>query len=143
MIESTLVVPSIFVYSLIKPAFGSCYGLIRYKWFSKLQFKSLRIKLDLFDEYYRETCGIAKKNMIAFLQANSRYSLNHSIKNCSAKICIYVGDKENDAMKISARRLHETMTGSSMKILTHMYHGDFSINNVSRYVKEIYELVKR
>lgn len=37
IVESVLVIPSKFTYSMIKPAFGSCYGLIKYKWFSKLQ----------------------------------------------------------------------------------------------------------
>ena len=41
IIESALVIPSKLTCSMIKPAFGSCYGLIQYKWFSKLQFKSL------------------------------------------------------------------------------------------------------
>ena len=68
IVESALVIPSKLTYSMIKPAFGSCYGLIRHKWFSKLQFKSLRIKPDLFEDYYRDTCGISKSNMIAFLQ---------------------------------------------------------------------------
>ena len=67
---------------MIKPAFGSCYGLIQYKWFSKLQFKSLKIKPDLFDCYYKDTCDISKNDMIAFLQANSLYSLKESIKSC-------------------------------------------------------------
>ena len=44
IIESALVIPSKLTHSLIKPAFGSCYGLIKHKWFSKLQFKSLKIK---------------------------------------------------------------------------------------------------
>lgn len=143
MIESALVVPSRFAYSLTKPAFGSCYGLIRHKWFSKLQFKSLRIKPNLFDEYYRDTCGIAKQNMIAFLQANFLYSLKNSIENCTAKISIYVGDRENHAMQISARKIHEMLTGSSLKILAKRYHGEFSINNASSYVHEVYAIVKR
>lgn len=142
MIESALVVPSKFVYSLIKPAFGSCYGLIRHKWFSKLQLKSLRIKPNLFDEYYRDTCGVTKQNMIAFLQANSLYLLKNSIENCSAKISIYVGDRENRAMQISARKIHETLHGSSLRVLAKMYHGEFSINNASSYVNEIYAIVK-
>ena len=58
IVESALVIPSKFTYSMIKPAFGSCYGFIRYKWFSKLQFKSLRIKAELFEDYFRDTCGI-------------------------------------------------------------------------------------
>ena len=51
-----------------------------------MQFKSLKIKSDLFDDYFRDTCAIAKKDMIAFLQANSLYSLKESIKNCTAKV---------------------------------------------------------
>jgi len=41
MVESALVIPSKLTHSMIKPAFGSCYGLIRHRWFSRLQFKSL------------------------------------------------------------------------------------------------------
>ena len=59
IIESALVIPSKITHSMIKPAFGSCYGLIQYKWFSKLQFKSLKIKPDLFDCYFRDTCAIS------------------------------------------------------------------------------------
>lgn len=39
IVESALVIPSKLTYSIIRPAFGSCYGLIHYKWFSKLQFR--------------------------------------------------------------------------------------------------------
>ena len=74
LVESALVIPSKFTYSMIKPAFGSCYGLIKHKWFAKLQFRSYRIKQELFEDYFRDTCGISKQNMISFLQANSMYS---------------------------------------------------------------------
>ena len=57
VIESALVLPSRVTHALIKPVFGSCYGLICQKWFAKLQFKSLRIKPDLFGDYFRDTCG--------------------------------------------------------------------------------------
>lgn len=88
IVESVLVIPSKFTYSMIKPAFGSCYGLIKYKWFSKLQFKSLRIKSNLFDEYYKDTCAIRKSDMIAFLQENSVYSLKDGIGECEATIMV-------------------------------------------------------
>lgn len=142
MIESALVVPSKLTYFLVKPAFGSCYGLIHHKWFSKLQFKSLRMKPNLFDDYYRDTCGITKQNMIAFLQANSLYSIKDSIENCTAKISVFVGDKENYAMQASARIIHGKLHGSSLRVLTKMYHGDFSINNANSYVNEIYTITK-
>lgn len=142
-IESALVIPSKFMHSLIKPAFGSCYGLIRYKWFSKLQFQSLRIVPDLFEDYYRDTCGISKNNMIAFLLANSVYSIKESLGSCSAKAYIFVGEKENRAMKKSAMIIHEKLQGSLLQVLPKMYHGEFSIHYVNDYVNRILQIVKQ
>jgi pimeloyl-ACP methyl ester carboxylesterase len=139
-IESTLVIPSKFTYSLIKPTFGSCYGFIRYKWFSKLQFQSLRIKPDLFDEYYKDTCGISKNDMISFLEANSVYALKESIEDCEAKIHIFVGEKENRKMKKSAAMIHEKLEGSFLNILPDMYHGEFSINHAGEYVEKLLDI---
>ena len=59
-------------------------GLRKYKCFSKLQFKSLRIKSNLFDEYDKDTCAIRKSDMIAFLQENSVYSLKDGSGECEA-----------------------------------------------------------
>ncbi len=143
IIESALVVPSKFTYSMIKPVFGSCYGLIHHKWFSKLQFKSLRIKTNLFDDYFRDTCSITKQNMIAFLQANSLYHIKETMEKCTAKTSVFVGEKENKAMHFSARKIHENLCGSSLKVLIQMYHGEFSINNANKYVSEIYAMIKR
>ena len=143
LVESTLVVPSKLTYSMIKPVFGSCYGLIRHRWFSKLQFKSLRIKQELFNDYYRDTCEITKQSMIAFLQANSLYSIKESIRNSTAKVSIFVGEKENGAMKTSARIINEKLQGSSLRVMKKMYHGEFSLNNSGDYVKKIYAIVKQ
>ena len=142
IIESALVVPSRLTYSMIKPVFGSCYGLIRHKWFSQLQFKSLKIKQELFDDYYKDTCGITKQNMIAFLQANSLYSIKPSIEHCSAKTYVFVGEKENRSMKSSTRIIHQKIGGSTLHILPHMAHGEFSINNAGSYVDTVYEMIK-
>ena len=143
IVESALVIPSKFTYSMIKPAFGSGYGLIKYKWFSKLQYKSLRIKKNLFDEYYRDTCGISKSDMIAFLQENSLYSLKETIRDCQATVQIFVGEKENHAMRKSAKIIHEKLEDSFLQILPNMYHGEFSINHADDYVRKLLEIVKR
>ncbi len=140
IIESALVIPSKITHFMIKPAFGSCYGLIKHKWFSKLQFKSLKIKSDLFDCYFRDTCAISKRDMIAFLQANSLYSLKESIKNCTAKVYIFVGEKENSSMKKSAGMIHQTVPESSLKVFPELYHGEFSINHGKEYAKIIREI---
>ena len=143
LIESALVIPSQFTYSLIKPAFGSCYGLIRHKWFSRLQFRSLRIKQALFEDYFRDTCRITKENMIAFLQANSLYSLKDTIENCLAKVYVFVGEKESSVMRKSAKQIQEKIRGSVVQVLPNLYHGEFSINHADDYAKKVLELVKR
>ena len=140
IIESALVIPSKLTYSMIKPAFGSCYGLIQYKWFSKLQFKSLKIKSDLFDCYFRDTCAISKKDMIAFLQANSLYSLKESIKNCTTKVYIFVGERENIAIQKSAKIIHQALSESVLHVLPELYHGEFSINKGIDYANKIREI---
>ncbi|MBR2045201.1 MAG: alpha/beta fold hydrolase [Agathobacter sp.] len=143
IVESALVIPSKFTYSMIKPAFGSCYGLIQYKWFSKLQFKSLRIKSELFEDYFRDTCGISKSNMIAFLQENAVYSLKESILENKASIHVFVGKKENQAMRKSATMIHKKLEDSFLHVLPNMYHGEFSINHAEDYVKEILIIVEQ
>ena len=142
LIESALVIPSKVTHAMIKPAFGSCYGLIKQKWFSKLQFKSLGIKQALFEDYFRDTCGISKSNMIAFLEANALYSIKSSIAACSAKVCVFVGEKENVAMRKSAMIIHEKLRGSLLQVLPQMYHGDFSINHAKDYSDKVREMIK-
>ena len=141
LIESALVVPSKLTYAAIQPAFGSCYGLIKQRWFSKLQFKSLRIKHELFEDYFRDTCGISKWNMIAFLKANALYSIKPSLADCSAKTYVFVGEKENRAMRKSAKMIHEELQGSLLQVLPKMYHGEFSINHAEGYADKILDFI--
>jgi len=140
IVESALVIPSKLTHSMIKPTFGSCYGLIKHKWFSKLQFKSLKIKSDLFDSYFRDTCSISKENMIAFLQANSLYALKESIKNCAAKVYVFVGGKESSTMRKSAQIIHQTLQKSVLQVLPDLHHGEFSINRGMDYANKIREI---
>ncbi|MBE6949018.1 MAG: alpha/beta hydrolase [Ruminococcaceae bacterium] len=142
IVESARVIPSRITHALIKPTFGSCYGLIRRRWFAKLQFKSLRIKQELFDDYFRDTCGITKENMIAFLQANSLYSIKNTLCSTSAKVHIFVGEKENPAMRSSSQMIYDELPESSFHILSKMYHGEFSINHAVFYVKKLLEIAE-
>jgi len=141
LIESALVIPSKITHAMIKPAFGSCHSLIKHKWFSELQFKSLRIKQELFEDYFRDTCGISKSNMIAFLEANALYSIKPSIAECSAKTYIFVGEKENGSMQKSAKIIHQRLQGSLLHVLPQMYHGEFSINHAEDYANTIRKIV--
>ena len=141
LIESALTVPSKLTHDMIKPAFGSCYGLIKQKWFSKLQFKALKIKENLFEDYFRDTCAITKSNMIAFLEANSLYNIKPAITNCNAKVYVVVGEKENKAMIKSGKLIHEKIQESVLHVLQGLYHGEFSINYADDYASKVQSII--
>lgn len=141
LIESALVMPSRLTRALIKPTFGCSYGLIKQKWFARLQFSYLRIKKELFEDYYADTCAVSKANMIAFLQANCAYSAKDGLSDCRAKAYIFVGEKENGAMRRSAEIISERLTGSVLSVLPQMHHGEFSINHAREYAAKLREII--
>jgi len=142
LVESALVKPMKMTHCLVKPMMDMSYGLIKKQWFAKLQFASLKMKPELFEEYYRDTCKISKADMIAFLEANSLYVVKESIGMTKAKVHICVGQKEQGIMIRSAKMLQEMITGSSLEIMEGLYHGEYSINYVEEYVRKVRELME-
>ena len=134
-LESALVKPSKLTAAMIGPAFGMSYGLVRQKWFAKLQADYLGIPKPLFDDYFRDTCAICKADMIAFLKANSLYTIKPGLTDTTAKVMIVAGAKEQKSIRDSAKLLREAIPGSRMEILPGLRHGDLSINHPARYVE--------
>ena len=79
--------------------------------------------------------------MVAFLQANSLYSLKESIKNCTAKVYVFVGEKENNSMQKSAQIIHQTLQESILQVLPGLSHGEFSINQGKDYANKFREII--
>ena len=143
LIESALVKPMKLTYVLIEPTFSMSYGLIRQKWFSKLQADYLGIPKTLFDDYYRDTCKISKVDMITFLKANSLYTMKPSLSETTAKVKIVAGSREQKSIRDSAKLLHEATAGSSMEILSGLRHGDLSLNKPEQYAKMLINWIGR
>ena len=139
LIESASVIPSKLTNALIGPSFGSSYGLIKQRWFSELQFRSLHMKPELFEDYYRDTCAIRKEDLISFMKANTAYSLKESIGLCEATVRVYAGEKEAKPVLRSAELIHRAIPDSALHILPGLYHGEFSINHPSDYARTIAE----
>ena len=135
LIESALVKPMKLTHALIGPTFGMSYGLIKRKWFAKAQADYLGIPRALFDDYYRDTCAIRKADMIAFLRANSVYTVKPSLSTTTAKVKIVAGSREQKNIRDSAKMLHEAIPESSMEILSCLRHGDLSLNKPEQYAK--------
>lgn len=140
VVESALAYKLYFSNKIIKPTINISYGLIKKRWFSKLQFKSLKIKNDLFENYYSSSCHITKENLISFMKANTSYEIKSSLSNSNAKTLIFVGSKERPIMKKSAKLIKSKINNSKLEILDEYYHGDISINHPDEYVKKIKKL---
>ena len=134
LLESVLVKPMKLTHALIEPTFGMSYGLIKQKWFAKLQADFLGIPKALFDDYYRDTCAISKADMIAFLKANSIYTIKSGLSETKAKVKIVAGSREQKSIRDSAAMLHKAIPGSSLELLPGLRHGDLSLNNPEQYV---------
>ena len=137
LVESAAVIPSKLTNSLIGPSVRSSYGLIKNRGFAKLQFRSLHMKDDLFEDYYRDTCAITKADMIAFLKANTSYSLKEGIRDCSAKVEVFAGDRETREILKSVEVLKERIPGCHVSLIPGLYHGEFSINHADDYVRTV------
>ena len=135
LIESALVKPSLLTHALIGPVFGMSYGLIKQRWFAKIQADYLGIPKALFEDYYRDTCAIDKADMIAFLKANCTYEIKTGLTETTAKVKIVVGSCEQKSILDSAKLLHSTIPGSQLEILPGLHHGDLSLNYPERYVQ--------
>ena len=139
LIESALVKPSKLTAALIGPTFGMSYGLIKQRWFARMQADYLGIPKELFEDYYRDTCAITKTDMIAFLKANCTYEMKPNLTETTVKVKIVAGAKEQNSIRNSAKLLHNTMPSSEVEILPNLRHGDLCINHPEWYVQILKE----
>jgi len=135
--ESASVIPSKITNALIGPSIALSYGLIKKRWFAKQQFKALHIQESLFEEYFSDTPKITKRDMIAFLKANTAYKTKPELQNCQAQVRIIVGAKEHKKMIRSAELLNSLIPGSRLEIKDGLHHGEYSINHPELFVKEL------
>ena len=141
LIESALVKPSGLTHKLIGPTFRISYGLVKQRWFARMQADYLGIPKVLFEDYFRDTCAITKADMIAFLQANCIYESKPALAETKAKVKILAGAKEQRNILDSARLLHDTIPGSELEVFPGLRHGDLSINKPELYAKILTEWI--
>ena len=135
LIESAPVKPSKLTHALIGPTFGMSYGLVKQRWFARMQAEYLGIPKGLFEDYFRDTCAIAKADIIAFLKANCAYKIDPGLEKTTAKVKIVAGSREQRSIQDSAKLLHSTIPESELEILPGLRHGDLSLNKPEQYAK--------
>ena len=141
LLESALVKPSKLTHALIKPTFGMSYGLIKQKWFARMQAAYLGIPQTLFDDYYQDTCKISKEDMIAFLESNSAYSIKPALRDTQTKVHIVFGSKEQSSIRTSGKLLNRMIPDSTLEVLPGYRHGDLSLNHPEQYAQMLLMLI--
>ena len=142
LVESAAVIPSKLTNALIGPAFGSSYGLISNRSFARLQFQSLHMKPELFEDYYRDTCLIKKQDMIAFMKASTSYTLKDIFRETPADVHVYVGEKETGEILRSAEAICRMRPSCSLHRMKDLRHGEFSINHADQYAETIRRIIQ-
>lgn len=142
VVESALVLPMKWTSCMIEPVFSLFYPLVKKRWFARMQFKSLHMDAEYFEEYYADSAGISKKDLTAILKANSGYSIKQSLGQCNAKALVAVGEREKRIMKRSAGMIADYISDSEILFIKGYRHGELSINHSDRYVKAVLNLMK-
>lgn len=124
IVESALVVPAKETTRLKVLACKFFYGLMRQKWFAKIQANALCVKKDLFEQYYSDRLNISKQSLINIVASNGNYSVPDTFKNTRAKMLTIIGSKEIRQMDQSVRKLTHMLPLSQVCIVPAMKHGD-------------------
>lgn len=139
ILESALVLPMKITAALTVPTYNLFYGLIKMKWFSNMQAKTLFIPENMFELYYCDSLKMSKQSLINITLSNLNYTLKNSIENTKAKVLIIVGEKESGIMKKSAQILNDRIPGSTLYLLQNMGHGELGLVHPQMYI----EILKR
>ena len=142
LVESAAVIPSRLTNSMIAPAFSASYRMIKNRSFARMQFQSLHIKANLFEDYYRDTCCIQKQDMIAFMRANTSYALKASFRDSSAEVHVFVGERETGRILRSADAICKARPDCRLHRMPDLRHGEFSLNHAEKYADAVRHIVR-
>ena len=137
--ESTLVIPRRVLAAFIPSSVSLSYPLIKHKWFSKLQAKTLGIPADLFEMYYESSIQISRESLSRMLLENAVFMPAPYIKEIDA--LVIVGSGERRIMRRSARKLNEIIEGSKLRILPGYKHGELSLRQPEEYVALLVKMI--
>ncbi len=137
IIESALVYPMKGAASMIVPAYKLFYGLIKKRWFSKMQAKTLCVPEKMFERYYQDSLNMTKESLINITISNADFRLKSSISDTKARVLVIVGEIELGIMKKSAIHLHELIADSELYVAQGLGHGGISLLYPEQYVSII------
>jgi pimeloyl-ACP methyl ester carboxylesterase len=133
IIESALVCPMPGAKALFAPMASMSYGLLRRKWFARLQAKALCVPGALFEDYYRDSLRLSRASLVNTLISNAAYALPPAFARTQAQALVLAGEKEPAVMRKSARLLQAALPASTLVIARGMKHGELSLQHPETY----------
>lgn len=140
-LESVALIKDSLTAKLVPMSFKMAYPLIQQKWFSKLQFKSLKMKASYFEDYYKTTSAIKCDDLIKFTKASCLYTLNEKIKESNAQILYVYGSLEVKRILNSATLLNQYKK-TFIQEIKGLAHGELSLNHSAKFVQILAEFMK-
>jgi pimeloyl-ACP methyl ester carboxylesterase len=139
ILESALIIPIVGTRLITIPMIKHSYGLIKNKWFSKMQAKTSFIQDNMFERYYYDSLKLSKQSLVNMILSNGTYKLKQNIENIKTKVLVIVGEKEINILKKSAKILNKKISNSVMYLAKKMGHGELSLKYPKKYVEIIKE----
>ncbi|MGG4266242.1 alpha/beta fold hydrolase [Peribacillus simplex] len=139
IINSALVRPITYVKKLIQPSIRLSFPLIKNRWFSKLQAKTLNVSEDCFEKYYEESCQMKPDTLVRVLEENMSFEIPKDFRKVTGKILVTVGEREKAVMKKSAKDIVETNSNCIGVIIPEIGHGaSLAMPEVFNHMVEIW-----
>lgn len=123
IINSALARPISYAKKWIKPSVKLTSPLIKNRWFSKIQAKTLYVSEDYFEKYYEESCEIKPDTLIRVLHENMSFEIPEVFRKVNSRILVTVGEKEKAVMKKSAENLVKANANCTGIEILNMGHG--------------------
>lgn len=143
LIESALVYPVPGIALLSRVSYGMAYGLIKQRWFSRTQAKSLFLRQSMYEQYYQDSQRMSKQTLLNISASNGNYALKEELlQHSRAKALVVAGSRELEIVRRSARRLHEVLPLSELYLAPQMGHGELSLAHPQTYVSLLRQLLK-
>ena len=112
-----------FAKNFIKPTIRFTFPLIRKRWFSKLQAKTLYVSENYFEKYYEESCQMKPETLVRVLEENMSFNIPENFSKASGKILVTVGEREKAMMQQSAKDLVEANWNCTGVMIPKIGHG--------------------
>jgi len=142
IVESALVYQIKGISTLTGLTYKLLYGLVKKRWFAKMQAKSLSVPNDMFEKYFEDSRRMSRQSLVNISLSSGSYKLKDSIQNTKTNVLIIVGEKELNLIVKSGKLLEEYIPDSKLYVAKNMGHGEMSLVNYEQYLRVVRRFIE-